>query len=174
MKEINNYALREQQAIETWYAREYESQSKDADRRRQQLNTEERIAQTRYRRGTQEYNAAMQRIEQERRDVDRWLTALIQKKAEKSARVNADVQRRKKNIAWYKAHEERDAQRKLSGLADPQVEGIAYEGDSRSYAVVDGVIVHEGETVNGYKVHKIHAESVEFEKDGQITVRNLD
>jgi len=49
---------------------------------------------------------------------------------------------------------------------DVALTGILYAGDNSS-AVVDGKIVHEGETINGVKVIKIHKDKVEFERAGK-------
>jgi len=44
--------------------------------------------------------------------------------------------------------------------------GILYAEDDPS-AIVDGKIVHEGDTINGVKVVKIHRDEVEFERAGE-------
>lgn len=46
------------------------------------------------------------------------------------------------------------------------VRGIVYSGDSGS-ALVDDTIVHAGATIDGVKVVRVHANGVDFEKNGQ-------
>lgn len=45
--------------------------------------------------------------------------------------------------------------------------GILYH-DGNPTAIVWGKIVHEGDTIRGYKVVKIYKDKVDFEKDGEI------
>ena len=45
------------------------------------------------------------------------------------------------------------------------VTGIMYNEDNPS-AIIDFQIVHEGETLHGVNILKIHRDKVEFEKDG--------
>jgi len=49
---------------------------------------------------------------------------------------------------------------------DVALTGILYAEGNQS-AVVDGKIVHEGDTINGAKVIKIHRDKVEFERAGE-------
>lgn len=51
--------------------------------------------------------------------------------------------------------------------------GILYAGDNSS-AVVDGKIVHEGDTINGVKVIKIHEHEVEFERAGETWMQRVE
>jgi len=52
------------------------------------------------------------------------------------------------------------------------VTGIIYNMENPS-AIVHGEIVHEGDTVNGYKVLKIHRREVELEKDGKTLTKRV-
>ena len=49
---------------------------------------------------------------------------------------------------------------------------IVYSEENAS-AMVSNRIVHEGDMVNGYKVVKIHRDTVEFEKNGTIIIKQL-
>jgi len=51
--------------------------------------------------------------------------------------------------------------------------GILYTKDHSS-AVIDGQIVHEGDTINGAKVIKIHEDKVEFESAGQTWTQQVE
>lgn len=46
------------------------------------------------------------------------------------------------------------------------VEGIIYNTEKNSTALIDGMIVGEGDIIYGVSVIKIHSDKVEFEKDG--------
>ncbi|MCX5643712.1 MAG: putative Ig domain-containing protein [Phycisphaerae bacterium] len=61
----------------------------------------------------------------------------------------------------------------VSENAPPLVEAIGVSTDKRPYALVDGTLVYEGSIMNGFKIVRIHADKVEFEKDGQITIQTL-
>jgi type II secretory pathway component PulC len=51
--------------------------------------------------------------------------------------------------------------------------GILYAGDNSS-AVIDGKIVHEGDTINGAKVIKIHKDKVELARDGETWTQQVE
>jgi hypothetical protein len=53
------------------------------------------------------------------------------------------------------------------------VTGIMYNQENPC-AIVQGEVVHEGDTVRGYKVVKIRREEVEFEKDGEIFTKRVE
>ena len=52
------------------------------------------------------------------------------------------------------------------------VTAIVY-GDESASAVVSGSVVHEGDTVEGCKVVKIHADKVEFERKGKSFTKQV-
>lgn len=52
------------------------------------------------------------------------------------------------------------------------VTAIVY-GDESASAVVSGSVVHEGDTVEGCKVVKIHADKVEFERKGKSFIKQV-
>jgi type II secretory pathway component PulC len=51
--------------------------------------------------------------------------------------------------------------------------GSILYSNRRSSVVIDGVILHEGETIHGVKVFKIHEDAVELEKNGQTWQQNV-
>ncbi len=61
-----------------------------------------------------------------------------------------------------------------SGDRAPQVEAIIAGADNQFRALVGDVLVSEGGVVQGYRVRKVQADSVTFEKDGQIWAEKLD
>jgi hypothetical protein len=56
----------------------------------------------------------------------------------------------------------------------PTVEAILAVTDNRFRALVGDALVSEGSAVRGYRVRKVHADRVEFEKDGRTWVQKLD
>ncbi len=55
----------------------------------------------------------------------------------------------------------------------PKVGAITAGADNRLCALIGDTLVSEGATVQGYRVKKIGADSVEFEKDGQTWVQKV-
>jgi len=52
------------------------------------------------------------------------------------------------------------------------VTGIMYNAE-KPCAIVRGEIVYEGDTVDGYRVVKIHSHEVELEKDGKFLTKRV-
>jgi hypothetical protein len=61
---------------------------------------------------------------------------------------------------------------KLLELDRARVTGIMCDEENPGAVVCDRV-VHEGYTINGYKVVKIYNDKVEFEKNGKVVTRQL-
>jgi len=80
--------------------------------------------------------------------------------------LKAEIKRRKSRM-------EREFSRKLAGDRTPMVDAIGIAADSRFYAMMGDAFVYEGNTVQGYRVRKIRADSVEFEKDGEVWVQKM-
>jgi hypothetical protein len=53
------------------------------------------------------------------------------------------------------------------------VTGIMYHQENPC-AIVFGEVVHEGDSIEGYKVVEIRREEVEFEKDGESLIKRVD
>lgn len=53
------------------------------------------------------------------------------------------------------------------------VTGIMYNQENPC-AIVYGEVVHEGDTIRGYKVVEIRREEIEFEKDGENLIEQVD
>jgi hypothetical protein len=64
-------------------------------------------------------------------------------------------------------------QEEPSGDWTPKVEAIIAGTGNRLHALVGDALVSEGSMVQGYRVRKVQADGVEFEKDGQIWVQKL-
>jgi len=93
---------------------------------------------------------------------------------QKLAGVQEEVNRRKAVIALRKSRDQTEAARKLSGDSTPTVEAVIAVADNRLCALIGDAFVSEGSMVKGYRVRKIHADSVEFEKDGKVWVQKVD
>lgn len=66
-----------------------------------------------------------------------------------------------------------DENHSSSAGSAPRLEAIYRGADGRFYALTGDGCVCEGATVKGYRVRKIHADSVEFEKDGKVWVQEM-
>jgi len=60
-----------------------------------------------------------------------------------------------------------------SGDGAPKVEAIFADRGNQLCALVGDAVVSEGSVVHGYRVRKVQADGVMFEKDGQIWVQKL-
>jgi len=60
------------------------------------------------------------------------------------------------------------------GASWPRLNAIVKDTTGSPCALIDNTFVYEGYTVQGYRVRKIHADSVEFEKEGKIWVQKVD
>ncbi len=65
------------------------------------------------------------------------------------------------------------AQEDSAGDWVPKVEAIMAGAGNQFHALVGDVLVSEGSVVHGYRVRKVQADGVQFEKDGQIRVQKL-
>jgi hypothetical protein len=50
---------------------------------------------------------------------------------------------------------------------------IGFSENGTSSTMIDGQIFYEGSTVNGFRIHKIYPDRVEFERDGQMLVQKI-
>lgn len=64
-------------------------------------------------------------------------------------------------------------QEELSSDSAPEVKAITADTGNRFRALVGDALVSEGSMVQGYRVRKVQADGVEFEKDGQTWVQKL-
>lgn len=56
------------------------------------------------------------------------------------------------------------------GTGELKLEGVIVDQKGGSYAVVNGEIVREGDTFQGYKLNKVESNQATFEKDGEALV----
>jgi hypothetical protein len=122
---------------------------------------------------TSEYSATVREIGQARNEIDQKFANLQRMRDEKLATLDAERERRKTTIAWYKGRVQGETARQLSAGPDLKVGAVGIGAGNRFYALISDRLVYEGDVVNGYKVRKIDANRVEFEKDGQTVVEKV-
>jgi len=117
-----------------------------------------------------EYAAILSRIKESKQvtqqDFVRAQEKLVWMREQKLAAVQVEVNRRKSRAQTETA-------RKLSGDQTPIVEAVVATADNRLCALIGDTLVYEGSMVKGYRVRKINADSVEFEKDGKVWVQRV-
>lgn len=67
-----------------------------------------------------------------------------------------------------------EAARRSSGDPTPRVNAIAMTVDNRFFISTEAGPAYEEDTIKGYRVRKIHADSVELEKDGRAWVQKVE
>ncbi len=95
---------------------------------------------------------------------------------DKLATVQREVDRRKALLAVQKPRTPTaptQTARKPTANPTPKVEAIMAGAGNQLCALIGDGLVSEGATVQGYRVKKIQADSVEFEKDGQTWVQKV-
>jgi len=81
---------------------------------------------------------------------------------------------RRMEVAWgLMGKTGREIMSKAAQFAPPTVEGIGTSGNNQLYALVNGNVVYEGSTINGYTVRKIYEDKIEFQKDGVVYTQTL-
>ena len=105
---------------------------------------------------------------------------------DKLAAVQREVDRRKAMLALQKTRTPTEPARKPTANATPKVEqkqtvdstpkveAIMAGAGNQFRALIGDALVSEGTVVQGYRVQKIYADRVEFEKDGQTSVQKVD
>jgi len=109
-------------------------------------------------------------------------TGLARMRQDKLAAVQIEVDRRKALLALQKPRTPTPptpptptARKPTKSAANPapKVEAIMAGANNRLSALIGDSLVSEGATVQGYRVKKIQADNVEFEKDGQTWVQKV-
>ncbi len=203
LRAIDTYATTEQQKIEAWYSDQVAGLKTQLEQRVQTLSdaekqawiqsyqrTKETWSATSGRSGTAttrdpaaEYAAIMARTKDPRQmtqqDFVNAQIGLAQMRQDKLAAVQREVDRRKALLASQKpptpTTPTKTTQKQTKPVANPtpKVEAIMAGAGNRFCALIGDGLVSEGATVQGYRVKKIHADSVEFEKDGQTWVQKV-
>ena len=83
------------------------------------------------------------------------------------------VDERKAAAALQKLRTQMELERQSVREPIPTVEAIMGSAPGRFQALIGDAFVSEGNVVQGYRVQKIHAESVEFEKEGKTWTQKV-
>jgi len=125
-----------------------------------------------------EYEATLNWIKEAKRTTQQDFVNIQNRLAwlreQKLAAVQTEVARRKSVVALRRSRVQMETTRKSSGDPTPTVEAVATTVDNRFFALIGDKFVYEGNTVQGYRVRKIHTDSVEFEKDGKTWVQKVE
>jgi len=119
-----------------------------------------------------QYDWERTQIKNSREFIKRKFSELEQKRKNYLAEVERYAERVRARICADKRHLQKRTQVKLRG-GPGVVEAISIGGNSESFIMIDGKFAYEGSMVNGFKVHKIYPDRVEFEKDGKIWVQKM-
>jgi len=223
---LAEYARKERQNIETWYAENLANLKQWEKERLEQLDREEKIAWARYNQDVKKttsktreslnagsyetasthmvtdsyamtksytstdglhsqttdtyvvgnpariYELEMRRIENERDAIKSEFLKLKRKRDRYLAESESYVQRRIDVINVKKRRVKENTTAKLQE-GPGMIDAISFSGSGERLIIFEGKIYHEGDVVNGFNIHKIFADRVEFEKNGQISVQKL-
>jgi hypothetical protein len=202
LRAIDAYAAAERQNIEAWYADHVAELKAQLEQRVQTLSDADKLAWVQsYQRANEtwsnssgrsetttagdpagEYAAILARTKDSQqmtqRDFVNAQIGLGRMRQDKLAAVQREVDRRKALLALQKPPtptaptQTTRKQTKPTPNPTPKVEAIMAGAGNRLCALIGDSLVSEGATVQGYRVKKIQAESVEFE-DGQTWVQKV-
>jgi hypothetical protein len=203
LRDIDAYAAAERQKIEAWYAEQMAGLKAQLEKRVQTLSDKDKLAWAQfYERAKEmrsdpsgragatrtgdpagEYAAILARTkdpsQMTQQDFVNAQIGLAQMRQDKLDAVQREVDRRKALLAWQKPPiptaptPTAQKQTKPAPNPTPEVEAIMAGADNRLCALIGDSFVSEGATVQGYRVKKIQADSVEFEKDGQTWTQKV-
>ena len=91
-------------------------------------------------------------------------------------RAIQEAERYAENARWAADSKKRDiitaTEDRLAGGPGVVIDAIDYTG-KKSFCMILGDIYRQGDTINGFKIHKISASEVIFEKDGKTFAKGL-
>jgi hypothetical protein len=93
--------------------------------------------------------------------------------SEAAGEAHEEAQRQEAIAELSKQRAKAEADRRKSGDPTPRVEAILAGADNRLCVLIDNDLIPEGGTIQGFCVRKIHADSVQFEKAGQVWVQRM-
>ncbi len=105
-------------------------------------------------------------IENSRAAVERELNRLREVRDRQFAQLEAFANPKKAAIATRRLNLNRETARRIQG-GPGLLDGIFASGSGYG-AMIDGEVVHEGSSINGYRVRSITRDNVQCEKDGQV------
>jgi hypothetical protein len=197
LRAIDAYSTAERQKIEAWYADQVAGLKAQLEKRMQTLSDKDKLAWAQlYQRAKEtwsapggrsemtatpdpaaEYAAIIARTKDYRQmtqqDFVNAQAGLVWMRQDKLAAVQREVDKRRAMIASQERLTPTSTASEPTGSPTPKVEAIMAGADGRLCALIGDGLVSEGATVQGYRVKTIQANSVEFEKDGQTWVQNV-
>jgi hypothetical protein len=197
LRAIDAYATTERQKIETWYSDQVTGLKVQLEQRVQTLSDTDKLAWVQfYQRANEtwsttggrsettttgdpagEYAAILARIKDSKQmtqqDFVNAQIGLAWMRGDKLAAVQREVDRRKAMITLRKPHTPTKIAPKQTKNPIPKVEAIMGGADNQFRALIGDALMSEGSVVRGYRVRKILAGSVEFEKNGKTWVQKV-
>jgi hypothetical protein len=200
LRDIDGYAAAQRQKIEAWYAEQVAGLRAQLEQRVRTLSDKEKLAWLQfYERANEmrsdpsgrsattvagdpagEYAAILARIkdpqQMTQQDFVNAQIGLARMRQDKLAVVQQEVDRRRALLAWEKPRTPTAPTQTASkppANPTPKVGAIMAGADNRLCALIGDSFVSEGATVQGYRVKRIQADSVEFEKEGQTWVQKV-
>ncbi len=197
---IDAYAAAERQKIEAWYADQVAGLKAQLEQRMRTLSDKDKLAWAQsYQRANEtwsnptgpsatmatgdpagEYAAILARTknpqQMTQQDFINAQMGLAWMRQDKLATVQREVDRRKTLLATQKPlapTAPTEAAREATANPTPKVEAIMAGSGNQLCALIGNSLVAEGATVQGYRVKKIQADGVEFEKDGQTWTQKV-
>ncbi len=197
LRAIDAYTTAERQKIEAWYADQVAGLKAQLEQRVRTLSDKDKLAWAQFYQRTNEvwsnptgpsqtmaagdpageYAAILARIKDSKqmtqRDFVNAQMGLAWMRQDKLATVQREVDRRKALLATQKPRTSTPTASQPTVNPTPKVEAIMAGAGNQLCALIGDGLVSEGATVQGYRVKKIQADSVEFEKDGQTWVQKV-
>lgn len=118
------------------------------------------------------YESEIRQIRNSKEAIRSEFENLKRKKEGHLAELEQYVNNLRENVYAAKRRLKESTEIKLQG-GPGLISAICSSKNGQSSIVFEGQILHEGHIANGFKVHKIHPDRVEFEKDGKIWVQKL-
>jgi hypothetical protein len=203
LRDIDGYAAAQRQKIEAWYTEQVAGLRAQLEQRVRTLSEKDKLTWLQfYERANDmrsnpsgrsattaagdpagEYAAILARIknpqQMTQQDFVNAQIGLAQMRQDKLAAVQQEVDKRKALLALQKPPTPTaptptaPKPTKPAANPTPKVQAIMAGADGRLCALIGDSFVSEGATVQGYRVKKIQADSVEFEKDGRTWVQKV-
>jgi hypothetical protein len=61
----------------------------------------------------------------------------------------------------------------IGSAADIRLEGVVYDPQGRSIAIVNGIVIKEGDIIKGFELIKIETDRIVLSKDGELYMVRL-
>lgn len=118
-----------------------------------------------------DYKLELESIKESQRAVEGVFSELLQKRERYLWQLESYAKSRRAGIEGQKRLVRENTEVKLAG-GPGVIDAISCSG-AKPFIMLSGEILYEGDFANGFKIKKIYPTKVEFEKDGEIWVRDL-